>query len=83
MPLPEATLTAAEARLDACIAANDALCTRLERMGQLPIPGADAALDDLYDLVMIVRAKLRRAWTLVDNAIDPIRAANDDLPDAA
>ena len=23
-------------------------------------------------------AKLRRAWTLVDDAIEPIRAANDD-----
>ena len=82
-PIPEATLTAAAARLDAAIAAHEALAGNLERLGPLPVPAAEAALNDLDDLVAIVGAKLRRAYMLIEDTIDPIRAANDDLPDAA
>lgn len=81
--IPEATLTAASARLDAAISANDALAGNLERLGQLPVPAAAAELHDLDDLVAIVGARLRRAYMLIEDTIDPIRAANDDLPDAA
>jgi hypothetical protein len=79
MPTPtEPVLTAAEARLDAAIAAHTALRTNMDRLGLLPVPAAEAALDDVHDLLAIVGAKLTRAWTLVDDAIEPIRAANDD-----
>jgi hypothetical protein len=78
MPTPtEQTLTAAEARLDACVAAHTALLTNLERLGMLPIPAAETALDDVHDLIAIVGAKLTRAWAAIDEAIEPIRAAND------
>jgi hypothetical protein len=79
----EPMLTAVEARLDACIAAHTALRTNLERLGLLPIPAAEAALDDVYDLLAIVGSKLTRAWALVDDAIEPIRAANDAAEHAA
>lgn len=67
MPIPT-TLTAAEARLGACIAAIGALRTNLERLGALP-SAADTALDDIDDLIAIVSSKLIRAWAAIDDVI--------------
>jgi hypothetical protein len=66
--MSETTLTAAEARLDAALAAVDVLQTNLERLGSLPVPAADTALDDIDDLITIVRSKLLRAWSAIEDA---------------
>jgi hypothetical protein len=74
--MSETTLTAAEARLDAALAAIEALQTNLNRLGAVP-PAADTALDDIDDLITIVRSKLLRAWAAIEDA----RGAREEYPD--
>ena len=58
---------AAEARLDAALAAVTVLRTNLKRLGGLPV-AADTALDDIDDLIDIISAKIQRAMASLEIA---------------